>query len=556
MIDMFFHTMANNATSGRVLTKLLNGSQKYWAETLAEKVLEIFPSQAIYTCAAGISPSGVVHFGNFRDVITSFAVLKALEQKGKKSLLLFSWDDYDRFRKVPVGVDPSFEQYIGMPLTAVPDPQGEYPSYARRFQIEFEEAMKELDIQPIYRYQTKEYTSGHYDDQIFLCLQRRDEIAQILLGLMSDKGKAEKQIDEKEYRANYYPISIYSRFSGKDNTEILEYDGATKVKYKCLESGKTETVDLSKEHIAKLAWKIDWPMRWKVEGVVFEPGGHDHASPGGSYDASSVFCEKIFKHPSPIFVGYEFVGIQGLGSKMSGSKGNAVSPAKLLEVYEPQLLKWLYFNKTPHQKFQLAFDSEINRQYEEFDRECKAYVDGRPTPVSKIALELSFGNIKKELNTKPIPFRHAVAFGQIVQWNEEKVIEVLKGMEMDYDKSSVSVRLKKAQNWLEAYNPQEIIKLRDEVNKEYIATMDEQAMNHVKTLRQKLAKGEQSIHELELLVYGIPKDAILSDKENSPFQRSFFKDVYNLLIGAGTGPRLATFLWAVNRQKVLKLLDI
>ncbi len=548
--------MASNATSGRILAKLLNESQQYWAETLAEKVLEAFPGQEVYTCAAGISPSGVVHFGNFRDVITSFAVLKALGKKGKKARLLFSWDDYDRFRKVPVGMDPSFIRYIGMPLTSIPDPEGEYPSYARRFETEFEEAMKNLNIELVYRYQTKEYTSGHYDEQIFSCLQRRDEIAQILLGLMSDKGKDEKQIDEKQYRANYYPISIYSRFSGKDNVEILEYDGGTKVTYKCLDSGKTETVDLSKEHIAKLAWKIDWAMRWKAEGVTFEPGGHDHASPGGSYDASSIFCEKLFGRQGPIFVGYEFIGIRGLGSKMSGSKGNAVSPAKLLEVYEPQLLKWLYLNKTPHQKFQLAFDSEINRQYEEFDRECKAYVEDKLTPVSKTALELSFNNLKKELDPKAIPFRHAVAFGQIVQWNEENVMEILKGMDMNYDRLSVSVRLKKARSWLETYNPQDIIKLRDEVNKEYLSTMNEQAVNYVKNLRRELAKGVQTIYELELLVYGIPKDTALSDKENSPRQRAFFKDVYNLLIGADTGPRLATFLWAVERKKVLELLNV
>jgi len=39
-------------------------------------------------------------------------------------------------------------------------------------------------------------------------------------------------------------------------------------------------------------------------------------------------------------------------------------------------------------------------------------------------------------------------------------------------------------------------------------------------------------------------------------QRAFFKDVYNLLIGKDAGPRLSTFLWAANRETVLRLLDI
>ncbi len=555
--------MQSNAASGRVLAKLLNNVNQYWADTLAEKVIETFPDEQLYTCAAGISPSGVVHFGNFRDVITSLAVVKSLQKKGKKARLLFSWDDFDRFRKVPAGVDLSYMEHVGKPLTSIPDPEGKDESYARRFEVEFENAMKELNIELDYRYQTKEYTSGRYDDEIFYCLQRRDEIARTLLSFMSDKGKAEKNIDEKEYRAAYYPISLYSRFTGKDNTEILEYDGKTSVTYKCRDTGKTETVDLSRDHIAKLAWKIDWPMRWKAEGVTFEPGGHDHASPGGSYDTSSILSQKIFNRQGPVFVGYEFIGIQGLGSKMSGSKGNAVSPADLLEVYEPELLKWLYFRKNPHQKFQLAFDSEINRQYEEFDRECKAYREGHGSPdggklsvISTAALELSFDDIEKTMCSNPIPFRYAVAFGQIVQWQPDKVMELLKGVEMDYDEKSVEIRLQKAKNWLETYNPQEIIKLRDEVNNEYLAAMSDQAKEYIRTLRKKLGEKIESIHELELLVYSIPKDTSLSDKENSPRQRAFFKDVYNLLIGADTGPRLSTFLWAVDREKVLKLLDI
>ena len=133
-----------------------------WVGKVTDKVLAEFPDQALYTCAAGISPSGIVHFGNFRDVITAYAVACELEARGKKARLLFSWDNYDRLRKVPLGVDPAFARYIGMPLTDVPDPEGKFSSYARRFEVEFEEGMKELGIALDYRYQTQEYKSGRY----------------------------------------------------------------------------------------------------------------------------------------------------------------------------------------------------------------------------------------------------------------------------------------------------------------------------------------------------------------------------------------------------------
>ena len=63
------------------------------------------------------------------------------------------------------------------------------------------------------------------------------------------------------------------------------------------------------------------------------------------------------------------------------------------------------------------------------------------------------------------------------------------------------------------------------------------------------------IKELEEFIYAIPKDPKLTQKENVPNQRAFFKDVYMLLIGKETGPRLSTFLWALPRDKVIMLLN-
>ncbi len=501
-----------------------------WASVAADKIISAHPDLELYTVAAGISPSGVVHFGNYRDVVISYLVKEALKEKGKKARLIFSWDNFDRFRKVPAGVPESFAEHIGKPLSKIPDPFGELNSYAERFQQPFVEAMERLGIEIEYRDQTKLYESGVYDEKIFLALKEREKIADILLSFMSDKAKGEKGIDPNEYRENYYPISLYSRFSGKDATKILNYDGATSVTYLCVETGKTETVDLSKEHIAKLAWKIDWPMRWQYEQVHFEPGGHDHASPGGSYDVASVIAPKIFDYPAPLFVEYKFVGIQGLGAKMSGSKGGAVSPLELLDIYEPELLKWLYFRKAPSQSFELAFNAEIYRQYDEYDAE-------HPGENS-------------------IPFRQAVGFGQVVQWQEDKLEEVLNALGSNFSPESIAKRLPLARNWLVKYNPDEVITLRDSVNTKYTSGMGEKEKAWVKNLHDQLKKNkEATITEIEEHVYNIPKSPELDEAELKKEQRAFFKDVYNLLIGKDTGPRLGTFLWAVDREKVLKLLD-
>ena len=502
-----------------------------WASEVADEIISIYPDENLYTVAAGISPSGVVHFGNFRDVVTAHLVREELKVREKKVRLIFSWDNFDRFRKVPAGVSQSFSEHIGKPLSKVPDPLGELSSYTKRFQKPFIEAMERLGIEIEYRDQTKLYESGIYDEAIFEALKKREKIAQILLSFMSDKAKGEKGVDPEEYVKNYYPISVYSRFTGKDATKVLSYDGDSIITYFCAETGKEDTVDLKKEHIAKLSWKVDWPMRWRHEKVVFEPGGHDHASPGSSYDIGTVIAPEIFGYKAPLFVEYKFVGIQGLGAKMSGSKGNAVSPLELLDIYEPEVLKWLYFRKSPDQSFELAFNTEIYRQYDEYDEENKGET--------------------------PIPFRQAVGFGQVVQWQEDKLQMVLEAHGSKFSEESIKRRLPLAYNWLTKYNPDEKIILNNSVNTLYLDTMSDVSKEQVKKLREKLEKNKSmTIGELEEFVYEIPKSPGLDDGELKKEQRTFFKNVYNLLIGKDTGPRLGTFLWAIDREQVLKLLDL
>lgn len=502
----------------------------HWGSAVADVIVTAHPDALEHTCAAGISPSGVVHFGNFRDISTSYEVYRALTEKGKKARLLFSWDNFDRLRKVPAGVPESFAEHIGKPLSKIPDPFGCHASYAQHFEAPFEEAMRQLSMPIEYRNQTEAYESGAYDAAITHALQNREVIADILLSFMTEKGKSEKGIEPSEFRATYYPIALYSRFTGKDTTKIQSYDGASTVTYYCIDTGKTDTVDLSKERIAKLAWKVDWPMRWKHESVVFEPGGHDHASPGGSYDVASTIAPRIFKYPAPTFVEYKFVGLQGLGAKMSGSKGNAVSPLELLEIYEPELLTWLYLRRSPDHAFQLAFDTEIYRQYDEYDA-------------------LHTGN--------PIPFRQAVGFGQIVQWQPTKLADLLAGMDLNYDVLSVSRRLSLARNWLTKYNPDERVELCASVQSAYATTLSEEQKARILKLRESLRDaGSESIRDLEVLVYDIPKRSGIDEAILKKEQRAFFKDVYRLLIGQDTGPRLGTFLWAVDRQRVKELLNI
>ena len=287
----------------------------HWSEKIAKDIIKRSPDKEEYVCAAGISPSGSIHIGNFRDIATSYFVYKALIKQGKKARLLFSWDEFDRFRKVPVNVKeiaPELENEIGKPYVDVKDPYGCCSSYAEHFEKEFEASLSRFGVEVDFRRQSENYRSGKYAKYIIQAVQKRKEIFDIL-------DKFRQQVATEEEREAYYPVSIYCPVCGKDETTIISSseDGVT-CEYTC-KCGHKGTWDFSKDFNCKLAWKIDWPMRWMIEGVDFEPGGKDHASPGGSYDTSKIIAKKIFGAQAPMFKGYEFVGIKGTTGKMSGS---------------------------------------------------------------------------------------------------------------------------------------------------------------------------------------------------------------------------------------------
>ena len=108
-----------------------NAQPVHWADINAEKIVREKGAppdrpHEHYTCASGITPSGTVHIGNFREIISVELVVRALRDRGYRARFIYSWDDYDVFRKVPGNIPnrKEFEQYLRMPITLVPDPAG------------------------------------------------------------------------------------------------------------------------------------------------------------------------------------------------------------------------------------------------------------------------------------------------------------------------------------------------------------------------------------------------------------------------------------------------
>lgn len=527
----------------------------HWSEEIAERIIQRNPDKAEYVCAAGISPSGSVHIGNFRDIATSLFVVKALRKKGKKAKLLFSWDEFDRMRKVPVNVaaldgTEDMEGCIGKPYVDVRNPFGtEHENYAKYFEAEFEDAIKKFGIEMDYRYQADMYRSGKYVKYVLSALEKRKEIFDILDSFRTqDAAEGEREA--------YYPVSIYCPVCGKDTTKIHSLtDDCTEAEYSCA-CGHHGTFNFTNDFNCKLSWKVDWPMRWLYEQVDFEPGGKDHASPTGSYQTSKVISKKIFGYDAPIFQGYEFIGIKGVAGKMSGSSGLNMTPDTLLRLYQPEIILWLYSKTEPVKAFDFCFDDGILRQYFEFDKMYNEYVSGQASEYNQ-ALMHNCVIEGRELST--VPMGLLVQLGSIVNFNIPMLETVFEKIGTPYKYEQFADRLDRAKFWLEKCAPEQVNRLRETRNFEVFSTLDDNEKKAVALLYEYISKGGYTLDELNTELYAIPKkvypELAESQKELKAVQGKFFKTVYKLLIDKEQGPRLYLFLYAIDSESFVHLLD-
>ncbi len=565
-----------------------------WVSRFADEVIEESERRAPgkpVVVASGLSPSGPIHLGNLREVMTPHLVADEIRRRGYEVRHLISWDDYDRYRKVPAGVagvDESWAEHIGKPLTSVPAPAGSpYPNWAEHFKAAMSASLAELGVEFDGISQTEQYTSGVYRDQILHAIKHRGDIDAILAQYRTKPKAAKKQqkpVDEAELEAEegsgaaaeddgssgsagYFPYKPYCGNCEKDLTTVTAYDDdTTELTYACTACGFSETVRLSEFNRGKLVWKVDWPMRWAYEGVIFEPSGVDHSSPGSSFQVGGQIVG-IFGGKQPIGPMYAFVGISGM-AKMSSSRGGVPTPGDALQIMEPQILRWLYARRRPNQSFKIAFDQEIQRLYDEWDKLAGKVADGSALPADVAAYTRAVGTAAGELprTPRPLPYRTLASVADITAGHQDQALRILSDLDPADPLASLDEarpRYDKAEAWINTHVPadQRTI-VRAEPDAELLKSLDEQAQQSLRLLLDGLEE-HWSLDGLTHLVYGVPKvqagfSADATPKELPPeiktAQRSFFALLYHLLVGRDTGPRLPTLLLAVGQDRVRRLL--
>ncbi|MDR2467981.1 MAG: lysine--tRNA ligase [Spirochaetaceae bacterium] len=519
----------------------------HWADETAEKIIQEKGEKACYCCASGITPSGTVHIGNFREIISVDLVARALRSRGKQVRFIYSWDDYDVFRKVPENMPDkeTLTQYLRKPITLVPDPWGRDASYARHHEVDVEKVLPRVGIEPEYLYQTERYRASRYAQGIKTALEKRAELRSILDTFRDDAHKIQGE---------WWPVSVFCTSCTKDETVITGWDGDWTLSYHCNACGYEENADLRHAQGVKLGWRVDWPMRWAYEQVDFEPAGKDHHSQGGSFDTSRLVSKHIYNYDAPVTFRYDFIGIKGKGGKMSSSKGEVIDLPALLNVYTPELVRYLFAGTRPNTEFTISFDLDVIKIYEDYDKTERIAYNVEPAKNEETyqrerrMYELSQQQGMEAIMPYQAAFRHLCNLLQIADGDIDACIARLKGV-LPEQKERLRQRCQCAKNWLAEDAPEEFrFTLRgageqpvgDSAERGAIRELRDSLIAHIESYPDDKSCAEA--------IYQIAERCQLDSK-------ALFKAAYHALINKDQGPRLANFLRVIGKERLLAILS-
>lgn len=521
-----------------------SSKQMHWADQTAEKIIRERGDLDSYTCAAGITPSGTVHIGNFREIISVDLVVRALRDRGKTVRFIYSWDDYDVFRKVPANMPKPeiLEQYLRFPITKVPDTSERDEIYARHHEMDVETVLPKVGIHPEFLYQAKRYSAGLYADGMKRAMDKREELKEILNTYRDDQHKI---------TGEYWPVSVFCTKCQKDTTAVDRWDNGWALHYTC-ECGHEETLDLRKTDSAKLGWRVDWPMRWNYEKVVFEPAGKDHHSQGGSFDTARLVAERIYNWQAPVSFRYDFIGLKGVPGKMSSSKGTVISLAEVLQIYPPEIARYLFASTRPNTEFAISFDLDVIKTYEDYDKtERIAWGVDKAKNDDVYAKERRIYELSQIDGMPPciayqIPFRHLCNLLQINAGDTAAVMKLLPDIKPE-QRERFETRARCAWFWITECAPEEFrFTLRTDDAKPALTETETAAIQKIRDeLLPQMEKMDEKTFSTAL--YDVAHACGIEPK-------ALFTAVYQVLIGKEQGPRLAGFMKIIGHERLAQLL--
>lgn len=346
-------------------------NSKAWPFEEARRVLKRYagkdPAKGYVLFETGYGPSGLPHLGTFGEVARTTMIRRAFELISDIPTRLFCFsDDLDGMRKVPDNVPQPelLRENLQKPLTSVPDPFGECPSFGDHNNAMLRRFLDTFGFEYEFISATDFYRSGRFDETLLRAAERYDAIMEIMLASLREERQQTYScflpIHPETGRVLYVPIKHVDAAKGE-----ITFDD---------ETGREWTLPVTGGNV-KLQWKPDFGARWAALDVDFEMYGKDHSTNTPIYDG---ICAALGGRPPEHFTYELFLDEQG--QKISKSKGNGLSIDEWLTYAATESLSYFMYQK-PKTAKRMHFDV-IPKAVDEYHQQLRAF--GGQTPDQQL----------------------------------------------------------------------------------------------------------------------------------------------------------------------------
>ncbi|MEO1019207.1 MAG: lysine--tRNA ligase, partial [Pseudomonadota bacterium] len=464
----------------------------------------------------GYGPSGLPHIGTFAEVFRTTLVRQAFARLSDIPTELFAFsDDMDGLRKVPDTIpNPErYKEFLGRPLTDIPDPFGTHESYGHHMNARLMAFLDAFGFDYKFKSATDCYRTGVFNATLVKVLERHDAIRRIVSPHLGD-----------DRRATYSPILPISPKSGRVlQVKIEECRPESQTVVFRDEDGTLTEVPITDGH-CKMQWRADWALRWAALDVDYEMSGKDLID---SVKFSGAICRVLGGTPPEGF-NYELF-LDENGEKISKSRGNGLTIEQWLRYGTKESLQ-LFLYQTPKKAKRLHYDV-IPRHIDDYFGFLEAYTtQNEEKRLGNPVWHIFDGDPPSA--EMPISFSMLLNLASVVNAEEPAV---LWGFVRNYARD-VSFET--------APTLDHLINCAIAYYKDFVEPQ--------KRFREPTMQERAALEELATFLESVPKDASAETLQNEIYEigkrhdfsnlRDWFKALYEVLLGQSQGPRFGSFV--------------
>jgi lysyl-tRNA synthetase class 1 len=419
-------------------------------------------------------------------------------------------------------------QHLGKPLTAVPDPYGTHESFGAHNNARLRAFLDSFGFEYEFQSGTDWYKSGRFDPMLREMLRHYEAIQQVVLPTLGS-----------ERRATYSVFLPVCRKTGRVlQAPVVEVrPESDSIVYRDEDGSLVETLVTGGN--VKLQWKADWAGRWRALDVDYEMFGKDLIP---SAELSAKIVSILGGRPPESFF-YELF-LDEEGKKISKSKGNGLTIEEWLAYAPPESLSY-YMHQQPRRAKRLYFDV-IPRAVDDYLGAVEKLATDEPAKkLENPAWHIHDG-------AQPNNGAAGVSFGMLMN---------LASVANAQDTASLWQYLRR---YVPGATPE---------TAPYLDTLLARALRYYvdfvkahKKFRAPTDKERPMLADLAETLRRLPDDADAELLQNEVYEcgkrhlpqaelRSWFKTLYEVLLGSEQGPRMGAFIKLYGRDNVVRLIE-